>query len=186
MQLHAGYLLDTPVFKMYFHDEDGDVAQDQHKSARKALAQLARKCTVLAKADLSGAAADGALGLDEFQRLKESFSRLLTEAKVGAVDTQALPAPQAHRRGDAATKKRGGVKAFKRREAMKEPVSVVQRALSHVRMGVSEEEQRRALLERRDIQVELMKETERDVARERKQRNERPVDEYDDLMNLAL
>ncbi|EPY37205.1 hypothetical protein STCU_00092 [Strigomonas culicis] len=69
---------------------------------------------------------------------------------------------------------------------MKEPVSVVQRALSHVRMGVSEEEQRRALLERRDIQVELMKETERDVARERKQRNERPVDEYDDLMNLAL
>lgn len=185
-QLHAGLLLKTPLFCDAFGGAD-EVDTTDLKAAQKAAAQLGRKCALVAKADLSGAAPDGALGDGEREKLKAAFARLLAEGKVTADDTQALAVPFVYVRGEAARQRRGGVKERKKREAQQEPVSVVARATQRVRMGVSEEEQVRQLLQREDIRSEFAKEREQQLLREsRKRGREVAHDEYDDLQNIML
>lgn len=184
--LHAGYLVEATVFTDCFGTDDV-VYTESTKSAAKALALLGRKAALVAKTDLAGGFPDGAFGEAERAKLVEAFARLRDEGKVSEVDTQALPVPEVRKRGEVVAKKRGGLKEHRKREAQSEPVGVVERALSRVKMGVSEEEQREALLQRTDIRVELMKEQEKQREKEdRKRRREEPADEYDDLLHITL
>ncbi|KAG5508867.1 hypothetical protein JKF63_05370 [Porcisia hertigi] len=185
-QLHAGLLLKAPLFSEVFGDEEEADTTDL-KAAQKGVAQLGRKCALVAKADLSGACPDGSLGEMEREKLKAAFARLLAEGKVTAEDTQALPVPFVFVRGETGRHKRGGVKERKKREAQQEPVSVVSKATQRVRMGVSEEEQVRQLLQREDIRSEFAKERAQQLLKEsRKRGREAAHDEYDDLQSISL
>ncbi|KAG5482616.1 hypothetical protein CUR178_05759 [Leishmania enriettii] len=185
-QLHAGLLLKASLFADAFGDEE-EVDTTDLKAAQKGAAQLGRKCVLIAKADLAGAYPDGSLGEAEKEKLKAAFARLLAEGKVTAEDTQALAVPFVYVRGEAAKHKRGGVKERKKREAQQEPLSVVARATQRVRMGISEEEQVRQLLQREDIRSEFAKERDQQLLKEsRKRGREATRDEYDDLQNISL
>ncbi|KPI86822.1 hypothetical protein ABL78_4099 [Leptomonas seymouri] len=185
-QLHAGLLLKAPVFTEIFGDaEEADAANI--KAAQKGVAQLGRKCVLVAKADLSGASPDGALGESEREKLRAAFTRLCAEGKVAAEDTQALSVPFVFVRGDVAKQKRGGQKERKKRQAQGEQPGVMERATQRVKMGVSEEEQVRQLLQSGVIRSEFAKQREKELQKEsRKRGREEPHDEYDDLINIAL
>ena len=63
----------------------------------------------------------------------------------------------------------------------------MERATQRVKMGVSEEEQVRQLLQSETIRTEFARERERELQKEsRKRKKEEAHDEYDDLMNIAL
>lgn len=185
-QLHGGYLVDAPVFVQCFGEDD--ITATDLTAARKGLSQLGKKCALVVKADVSGGSPDGRFGADERERLRLAFQRLLTEGKVSVVDTQALPVPEVHKRGEGPQRKRGGIKTFTKNEAKKEVPSVVERAFSRVRMGVSEEEQREEHLQSNELRVAFIKEQEKLLQREtRKRPREEAMDaEYDDLLNIVL
>lgn len=185
-QLHAGLLIKAPIFTDVFGaEEEADTANI--KAAQKGAAQLGRKCAMVVKADLSGAAADGSLGEAEKGKLQAAFARLCAEGKVTAEDTQALSVPFVYVRGEVKKQKRGGLKEKKKREALQEPVGVVERAAQRVKMGVSEEEQVRQLLQSEDLRSRFAKEREAQLQKEtRKRGREETHDEYDDLINIAL
>jgi RNA processing factor Prp31 len=185
-QLHAGLLIKAPVFMETFGDaEETDTAN--RKAAQKGMAQLGRKCALVAKADLAGASPDGALGQVEAAKLRAAFTRLCAEGKVTAEDTQALAVPYVYVRGEAVRQKRGGQKERRKREAQNETAGVVERATQRVKMGVSEEEQVRQLLQSEAIRAEFAKEREKELQKEaRKRSREETHDEYDDLINIAL
>ena len=185
-QLHAGLLLKAPVFVDVFGDEE-EADTTNVKAAQKGMAQLGRKCALVAKADLSGAAPDGSLGEAERAKLHAAFTRLCAEGKVTAEDTQALAVPFVYVRGAVARQQRSGRKERKKREAQSEQAGVMERATQRVKMGVSEEEQVRQLLQSETIRTEFARERERELQKEsRKRKREEAHDEYDDLMNIAL
>ncbi|KAK7194992.1 putative snoRNA binding domain containing protein [Novymonas esmeraldas] len=185
-RLHAGLLVTAPLFADTFGSADEADAADL-KAAQKAAAQLGRKCALVAKADLAGAAPDGALGDSERVKLLAAFARLLAEGKVAAEDTQALAVPFVYVRGEVTKHKRGGVQERRKREAQQEPTGVVERATQRVRLGVSEEVQLAQLLQREDIRSEFAKEREQQLLKEsRKRARAAAHDEYDDLQNISL
>lgn len=184
--LQAGYLLEAPVFVRYFGNDE--IRAHDLKAARKSLALLARRCVLAARVDLAGGTSDGSFGRKELDSVRGAFERLCAEGKVSAVDEQALPVPEVRQRGEPVKKRRGGFAEYKKwQRRQSEPVSVVEKALTRVRMGVSEEEQRDLLLQRSDIRVGLMEERERELQRagRKKARNE-VHDEYDDLLDITL
>lgn len=184
-QLHCGYLMEAPVFVESFGD--GEIAADVLRGAQKALTLLGRKCALAAKTDLLGGSADGQMGASELERLKTAFARLKAEGKVSAVDTQALPVPEVQKRGEAPERRRGGIKDFKRRERQLEVPGVLQKALSRVKMGISEEEQRAAHMESTDLRLAYLREQEKEMQREALKRPRQEVtDDYDDLLNIML
>lgn len=186
-QLHAGLLLRAPLFTEVFGDEEAEADATTLKAARKGAAQLGRKCALVAKADLSAAAPDGSLGEAEKEKLRAAFVRLCAEGKVTAEDTQALSVPFVFVRGEVNRQKRGGLKERKKREAQTEQAGVVEKATQRVKMGVSEEEQVRQLLQSEDLRSRFAKEREAQLQKEsRKRGREEAHDEYDDLMSLAL
>ncbi|KPA78086.1 hypothetical protein ABB37_06814 [Leptomonas pyrrhocoris] len=185
-KLHAGLLMKAPVFTDAFGDEEA-ADTTELKAAQKGMAQLGRKCALVAKADVAGASPDGALGESEREKLRTAFGRLCAEGKVAAEDTQALAVPFVYVRGDVVKHKRGGQKERKRREAQNEQPGVVEQATRRVKMGVSEEEQVRQLLQSEVIRTEFAKQREKELQREmRKRGREETHDEYDDLINIAL
>lgn len=185
-QLHCGYVVDAPVFVQYFGEDE--INANDLAAARKALAQLGKKCVLAIKTDVSAGSPDGAFGAAEREKLKAAYARLLTEGKVSVVDTQALQAPEVHKRGEAPKKKRGGVKEHMKRDAQKDAPGIVEKRLARVKMGVSEEEQREQMLQSNELRVAVMKEQEKMIERETRKRGreETTADEYDDLFNIAL
>lgn len=184
--LHSGFLADAPVFVQCFGEDD--VTATDLAAARKGLAQLGKKCVLAVKTDVSGGAPDGSFGGMEREKLKEAFQRLLAEGKVSVVDTQALPVPEVHKRGEAPKRRRGGIKEFKKNEARQEVPSVVEKTFARVRLGVSEDQQREEHLQSNELRVAFMKEQEKMIeqATRKRGREEAADDEYDDLLNLAL
>ncbi|KEG13530.1 hypothetical protein DQ04_00951060 [Trypanosoma grayi] len=180
--LHAGHLAEAPIFTEFFGTDE--VRADDLQAAQKALAVLARKCCIAAKADLASGAITGALGEAELEKLRRSFELLLAEGKVNAADTQALPVPHVFVRGEEAKKKRGGRKEFRKQKAQKDVPSALERAVSHVKMGVSEEEQLQSLMQRSDVRAELLKGAAK--APEQRKRPRGGDDEYDDLTQICL
>ncbi|KAH9582325.1 Nop domain [Trypanosoma melophagium] len=181
--LHAGYLAESPIFVEFFGADD--VRADELRAAKKALAVLARKCCIAAKADLSGGAATDELGEREREKLRHTFELLLAEGKVNAIDTQALPVPHVFVRGEETKKKRGGRKEFRKQQAQKDAPSALERAVSHLKMGVSEEEQIQTLMLRSDVRAELLNGVAKPREQRKRQRDEKD-DEYDDLMQIRL
>lgn len=185
-QLHGGLLVTAPIFTEAFGQEELD-AIIIIKAARKALALLGRRCSIVIKVDAAGASADGSTGRAEAAKLRESFLRLQAEGKVSEEDTQALAVPHVFVRGAVVKSKRGGLKERRRREALQETAGVVERNAARVRMGVSEEVQLQDLLQREDIRGAYAKEREQQLAKETRKRGREEVhDEYDDLLSIAL
>ncbi|RNF10138.1 uncharacterized protein Tco025E_06867 [Trypanosoma conorhini] len=181
--LHAGEIAAAPVFVEFFGADE--VRADDMQAAKKAVAVLARKCSIAAKADLAGGPATGALGAAELEKVRRSFEVLLAEGKVNATDTQALPVPQVFVRGEEAKKKRGGRREFRKQQAQKDAPSALERAVSHVKMGVSEEEQLQSLMQRSDVRTQLLKGVTK-APEQRKRPREADTEEYDDLLQIRL
>ncbi|CCW64626.1 unnamed protein product [Phytomonas sp. EM1] len=187
-QLLGGFMVDAPIFVKHFSDTE--VTADCLKGARKALALLSRKCVLAVKTDLSGGSPDGAMGAAELEKLEAAFERLLKEGKVGAVDTQALPVPEIHKRGEPPKRKRGGVREHKKRESQKDVSGVIERAFSRIKMGISEEVQREERLQNAELRTTFMKEQEKQLEKESRKRpranHSDSDDEYADLFGIAL
>lgn len=185
-QLRAGLLSGTPTFVDVFGE--GEVPSYHLKGARKCLAIIARKCSLLARVDHVRGSTNGSLGRDERSKLYDACQRLFKEGKVSTTDTQAIPIPEVYKHATEAEKRkqRGGLKLHKRLESMKE-VGVLERATSRVKMGISEEQQRQELLERTDIFSKIQQQQEKQSER-LSRKHPRPItnSEYDDLLNIAL
>ncbi|EPY38697.1 hypothetical protein AGDE_02899 [Angomonas deanei] len=180
-QLHCGYLIESDLFRQYFVNDDNELIDGQLHSAQKALSALARKALLAIKMDASGTV-ENTFGTDQYTSLKDEFARLLEKGKVDVNDTQALAAPQIQKRGERKAK-RGGKKEQQKRHA-NDGSSLLERALSRVKMGVSEEEQREEILQRDDIRIQLRKEQEKTAQNGRKRGRTEEVDEYNDLLSL--
>ncbi|CCW71741.1 unnamed protein product [Phytomonas sp. Hart1] len=187
-QLMCGFLVDAPIFVKHFGDTE--VRADCLKAARKALTLLSRKCVLTVKTDLSGGSPDGTMGAAELEKLEAAFERLLKEGKVSAVDTQALPVPEVHKRGEPPKQRRGGVKEYKKRESQKDASGVLERAFSRIKMGVSEELQREERLQSAELRAAFLKEQEKQLERESRKRQRtnqnNSDDEYGDLFGITL
>ncbi|EKF30875.1 hypothetical protein MOQ_005299 [Trypanosoma cruzi marinkellei] len=181
--LHAGCIVETPIFVEFFGSDE--VRADDLQAAKKAIAVLARKCSIVAKADLAGGSASGALGEAELEKVRHSFELLLAEGKVNATDTQALPVPHVFVRGEEAKRKRGGRREFRKQRAQKDAPSALERAVSHVKMGVSEEEQLQTLMQRSDVRAQMLKGLTK-APEQRKRPRDANDDEYDDLLQIRL
>ncbi|AAZ13243.1 Putative snoRNA binding domain containing protein, putative [Trypanosoma equiperdum] len=180
--LRAGYLAEAPVFVEFFGDEC--VRADDLQAARKGIAVFARKCCLALKTDISGSSPDGAFGGAELEKLRHSFELLLTEGKVSSTDTQALPVPHVFVRGEEVKKKRGGWKELRKLQAKQEAPNPLERAVSYVKMGVSEDQQLQSIIQRGDLQAQLLKSITKAV--ETKKRPRDGDEEYDDLMQIRL
>nr|CCC92238.1 unnamed protein product [Trypanosoma congolense IL3000] len=180
--LRAGYLAEAPVFVEFFGGDD--VRAEDLQAARKGIAILARKCCLALKTDISGKFPDGAFGDGELEKVRQSFALLLAEGKVCANDTQALPVPQVFIRGEEVKKKRGGRKELRKQQTQRDIVNPLERAVSHVKMGVSEEEQLQSIMQRTDLQAEMLKSIAKPL--EMRKRPREGHEEYDDLMQIRL
>lgn len=195
--LRAGIVAHTPLFEDAFGDSDDDsVLQSRTaKAARKALGVVARKIVLIARVDAGDPKNSGDIGREEREKLRVAFQRLSVEGRVQVEDTTALPQPQVHMPGEEKDHKRGGLKLYQQRLKAKQAAgSVLERAVSRVKMGVSEEAQQEELLQRSDVRLQLLEEQQRMVAREGLARKRRragdgageALEEYDDLAQLRL
>ncbi|KAG8345745.1 hypothetical protein TRVL_03428 [Trypanosoma vivax] len=181
--LYACFLSGAPVFVDFFGTDAARA--DSLQAARKGLAVLARKCHLAIKADVSDHSGDCTFGEEELKKVKRSFETLLIEGKVNCTDTQALPVPDVFVRGEKTKKRRAGWKELRKQQAQKDAPNALERAVSYVKMGVSEEEQLQAIMQRSDLQAEVLK-TIKKAPEQRKRPRGDDDGEYDDLLQIKL